>query len=197
MIVTIQLINRFIRLRIDHFLNNLKDECENETAKSVLPMLLKNVRTMINKAREGASASQIYMTKLNDIENSDTKRSSSKLLDVDSTSSSHSITATDSPTTNNNDVLPLNSPKYSKDVEYMQPEQITELMKLEKVVSGPIRKSDMKNFQKIRDILEQDSVSPGKMKSIVNTSNRLVSPSDGNAVGEKDSQPIDVDRVDI
>jgi len=47
-------------------------------------------------------------------------------------------------------------------VPYMKSDQINELLRMDNIVTGSIRKSDLKNMEKLRDILDSDSTSPAK-----------------------------------
>ena len=143
------------------FVDILKKNYDDETLKSVLPLLLNNIRSMISKAREGESASHQYITTLSVIEAEDTKgadikgdgdrRQDDTNYSLSPASSSHTLH------------LP---PPQESDKERMSSEQIQELMRMETVVSGPIRKAHFKDIHKIRNIFDQadDADTPGKQR---------------------------------
>eukprot|EP01036_Dinobryon_divergens_P026853 gene26852-35545_t len=135
---------------------------EDETLKSVLPLLLNNIRSMIAKANEGESASQQYITTLSVIDEGEKKSADSK---VDGGQRHDDLSYSLSPASSGKS---LNIPPQETEKELMSAEQIQELMRMETVVSGSIRKTHLKDIQKIRNILDQadDSIdTPGKSRA--------------------------------
>lgn len=118
---------------------------------------------MIAKANEGESASQQYITTLSVIDEGEKKSTDSK---VDGGQRHDDLTYSLSPASSGKSLnLP---PPQETEKELMSAEQIQELMSMETVVSGSIRKTHLKDIQKIRNILDQadDSIdTPGKSKS--------------------------------